>query len=1351
MAEKEEFSLDLDKALVEQNGGWAGGIGDWIGAFGRSALESIPELAGITPSDQSLAWRNQNPGWGFVSELAGMALPYGGWLKAARGIKTLEAMATGVEAAKVGTTAGRAAFAEKALEAPFWTGARAEAVRLAPFEVSRVIASQAIGDQPFGDMAVGAGLNLVLGGGIAGVIGKLGASGAVAKGLSDVAPELDTTLPPQLILRELDKVIQTRPPDQVADLISARANLEAAARRETLPGKLYRYTDKSIDPKDELESFWRSTGRAGGAIEIKMPVVGDTIDTFKSNGEWQQIFAEAGIAPEQVARDLQFPRVVRANPHPEIDKTLGTNPDPVRTLEAARGVEKDIATNLTSVGDGWFMRRESNDGMFVMAKKVRGITGEVIPGKDRWIGQVKGRWTTWWDQAAIPPEAKNVKHKPLANKVTMKPGVDDTWVLFKTDKPGQFVKNSQGMMNASVARERWIAGQPGVDALLKDGGLAGEIARNVERFSFGHYNDMARTAKDDPSKIGELAERLWPKSLKGAGAIEAGKQFVREFLTPYDKQFGKNTRANWTANQGRLIQETVDSFYQNLLQGPLKFAGTRAALAKIVNVPGARSDLETLWTTASNEGVLDDIFKLRRLGVGGDAAEALAAKGEIHPRAAVLAKEIEDVLRLEHAEINKALTAAGQNPVPWRDGVFGLPRSWDGDYFQLVRNEAGDIVGAAAGGSPKAALREAEKLASEMSATSGVQHRVGEAFTRGQESAGLPSDVIPFLRTPGGTLGDKQIRGFKWDLETPDLPTILKEAHQYMQGRGRVLGTAMRDAMLTRHINALTAEDPHAAKMLVKRFNQMKGEEGDFARAQNRMTDALLSRFGFGSNTASKIAAATNTGITHLQLGGFKLTYPIQNIIGVLQTVMPEIAFVMNAPDAKMVQRYGQTWAAHGSRGSVGAISTLAPIKVMGEAMRMVMKPTAEEREFFNRMLNERVLDARVAEDFIGQNRRSLTEWKGALNSPKAFGEFILALSEWMPMHSERFARTLAAAAAYRTLKDWGRITDPDILAMQAKRFVERTNYLYSSADRPVVFTGPVGSSLGLFKNWQMNFIHTMAEYANMGVNRGVWSPLLWQTMSTAAIGGVAATPLFWVADGAANLFAQKKLVQLAYDEYGEGADGVVFGLPAALTGVSLSGLMSTPGANPVKDATQLFSFAGLTRMQGMGSAVKAAFDHWQATGQHPASDPDVRNNLAKAFAPVVWQRAMSLSNDQVLNLGTGLPTAKGLSLYDKMVYLSGGQPVGVARQMEASNILYQDREKRRAATTAFGDALSEAWLSNNSPLADGIQAKALALGLDLGDIYRSAGTRMKNQDKTAAERLSKPETYDKVRSLLGD
>lgn len=1442
----DELPTDWDKIRVEAGGGWAGGTGDWITSFGRSAVESIPELVGISPSDETVRWRAANPWTGFASEMAGMAVPYGGWMRAARGIKALEAMATGLRATEVGTAAGEAAWTARALEAPFMTAAKAEAVRLAPFEIGRVLASQAIGDQPLSDMAVGAGMNLALGAGLMGGIGKLGAMGKTAPPLRDIVPGLNEALPGQLVLRKLDELLP-----QMPDVAPRIPELELRVRGEEAP-KGTQHVDPSVDPKGQLEKlFTPGAGDDGFRESKKLVTGGNSTKEFMQEEDWHEAVRAVGIEPKDAPRLMQFPRVVSFNPEKEIqlaaslgldvsgppsvpkgyvrfyhggddptsggsrwvttdpeyaknfrtagtpknvhyvdvpkghpfevsarawdDLDAGTNavglynhaevPEEVakkfkpltaasyeltRTKEAAAFAERAVMNNLKRVGDGWMAAREGADGMYVMAKKIAGeMAGETSPKDQFRIDGKIGRKTAYRQFNTEEAAQKWMKENPqfkltgsnwkktAGGTLKQNASPDDKWVIFKTDQPGQFVKNSQAYMNTEVARNRWIVGANALEKYEKSEGLLGDILRLRSLFPREHYTDVAAAA-GSPGNLSKYLTKVMPKALRNNEATQHGVNFIRTFVAPAEKQFTKAPRASWMMNQAKMVQEGVESFYQKMLQGEKSFKGSRAIFSKIVPVEGGARSVEAIWNDADKDGVLNELLRLHRQGIDVAGAQRMAADGVLQPRTVELASELRALRELEHKHLNAAEEINGATLSKLRPDDYGLPRVWEGDFQVAVRDEGGKLIGVGAGGSAKGAKANAEALAKQLGAETKRLHRTAESFHKNQDAAGLPKDIKMLLQDPGKMLQNRNIRGFKWDLTTPTVDEVLTEYKNAFSGRGRAMGTHIREATLAQDLAALTVEDPASAKIAVLRLNQMAGKESEFSRAQNKLVDRALGPI-FGANNATKIVSAFNTGMAHLQLGAFKLSYPLQNLVGVVQTVAPELAFVLNSKNETLSSLYHTHSPAMGSRGSVGMISTLAPMKILGQAVKMAWKPSAGERALLERALNERVLDARVAEDFIGQNRKTLTGFKGALNSPKAFAEFGLALSEWMPVHSERFARVVSFNAGVKVAKDVLRLAD-DEAYLFAKRFVERTNYMYGASDRPLMFTTPIGSALGLFKTWQMNYIYTMAQYAHLGFDKGVWSPLMWQTLGTAALGGAAATPLYWAADGASHFFKDKSLIQYAYDDWQGQADGIMFGLPAALTGVSLSGLMTSPGASPVKDATQLFSIASWSRMKEAGGAVKAAMDNWQATGSHPASDPDVRNALIKAFAPVIIQRMMATDDEGTIrNIATGLPTAKGLSFYDRIAYQAGLQPVAIERQMAATDALYRDREKMKAATKAFGDALADAWRSGDSRGADVILQRMIAQGVDVSGAMRSAVGQGRNEQKTSAERLARP------------
>jgi hypothetical protein len=172
--------------------------------------------------------------------------------------------------------------------------------------------------------------------------------------------------------------------------------------------------------------------------------------------------------------------------------------------------------------------------------------------------------------------------------------------------------------------------------------------------------------------------------------------------------------------------------------------------------------------------------------------------------------------------------------------------------------------------------------------------------------------------------------------------------------------------------------------------------------------------------------------------------------------------------------------------------------------------------------------------------------------------------------------------------------------------------------------------------------------------------------------------------------------------------------------------------------------------MKQAGQVVQAAMDNWRATGQHPGSDPDVRNGLIKAFAPVLLQRAMAMEDDgTVRNIATGMPTAKGLSVYDQWMYRIGLQPLSLEKQLVAGEFIYHDKQDKTSLTRAYGDALAEAFTAKNGRAADNVIERYIAAGGDVSGLLKSAMTRMHGQDKTSAERMAKPVELGKFDAML--
>jgi hypothetical protein len=377
---------------------------------------------------------------------------------------------------------------------------------------------------------------------------------------------------------------------------------------------------------------------------------------------------------------------------------------------------------------------------------------------------------------------------------------------------------------------------------------------------------------------------------------------------------------------------------------------------------------------------------------------------------------------------------------------------------------------------------------------------------------------------------------------------------------------------------------------------------------------------------------------------------------------------------------------------------------------------------------------------------------KAAFSGLQGFANWTSALSSWLMTNSERMSRIHAFTASYIVGRDVLGIVDEGKLYQWTKEMTDRSMFGYTTADRPRIFTTPAGSAVGLFKTWMMNYMAMMLEYSGQAV-KGNFAPLAWQTAGTAAVGGVAATPLYWIADGFSKAFTDETLIQQTYDNLSEGpADALMFGLPAALTGISLYSQSSTPFANPQRDASMLWSMVLMNRAQALSKTAGLAFDNWRATGEHPGSSAAVRDSMLQALAPSTIARAVSAfsGEDMIRSLSSGYPLVSSVTISDRIAYMLKLNPVEIDRAMTVADTLYSNRAAMDAAVKRLGRAFAEAQDNGDSGGMQEIMKQAMVDGVDPSRVLDSAVNRMKLAAEPLVERTFKPQDVAPFLPVLG-
>jgi hypothetical protein len=1270
---------------------------DYVTKFAKSSLQSIPELIGYTPSEDISQFRQDYPISGIASEILPMAIPYGGWAKAVGYIPKLPQAIKAV-----------GAIAKN----PIARGALESAATFAPFEAGRVALSQVPGiggDKSFPEM-LGEGLfDTAAIGGIGGVIGGL-AAGGTRENIARIFPNLDITMPPALQARKMSEIIgegKITDPDTLARAKGKLNDTLKNSRLEELPGskKYVAPLEPNPDTGDtaeakglerQFERLFRPDKKIDdkGYMFVRRFAQGAERDFNPTDGPaWDITAKEAGL-PEN------FPQLGQYFRH------ISFNPDAGDKAEHVAGViNRNLSRGMTKIGDATFMSREADDGLYIMAKKINGSL--------------------------------------------VKPDAEDAWVLFKTDDPGKFAPMADDWAKGQVHLSKWT---PGAN-LSGDGGAVYNAVRNLDaQMPLRNYR-----ALDKVGGVVGLVSSLMPQGIRGAvdnEVIQRMSNFMREYFAPRQFQF-KNVRAQHLMLLTKAAYDAADTEANLILNGKLSIdEGKNLFFQAMKNQKEAAYGINPVRNMPPEVQATfaQDFPKIWNAKADPAAVKAMAERGEISPETRDYFLGLDAMqtrLDAQTALLEKAVGRAPRDPVL---NTYGLPRVWEGDSRFIIKDQNNNIVGLGSGANRKAALANTEALIRQNPGWENAgEYSISQLASEGAYTK-FPKGLEPVVHSPSWMLERQNLRGHRFDTKPPTVKEFFDGVDDSVRGQLKYQANLAVDDQLSTSMSQLHSEDPTAFRMLQARQNDYAGVQSVFSKWQNTQVDRVLAPI-FGPNSASRIVQMTNTGLFNFQLGALKLAYPIVNALQFVQTVIPEAAFMMTAPDASVAKNY-TVMAAGGTRGPVGGFAFLNPIKLMGQSVMEMVRPSKELSASIERAANEGVIEPRVVENYMGESRSKILQNPfSSKDSGTNLVEWLRALSEWLPAESERMSRTHAFTTGYMIARDYVKMAGIALSEEQkyqlAREFTEKTMYLYNAADKPRVFTTPAGSLMGLFKNWMFNYMASMGQYTHEGFVHNNWSPLMWQTTGTFALGGLAATPAMWAADQASRYFSNKSAMEMAYEQYGAGGDAVMLGLPAALTGISLYSGVNTPLSNPTRDAASLFSVAAWDRVKQAGGAVQQAFDKWSVTGDHPGSDPGVRQLMARAFAPTTIYRTMAAWSkpESIVQMGTDFPLVKDVPPIHRFLYGLGFNPVELDRGMMISQELYSEKQKMQKAVKKFGDSWADASLSGNSEQMSRIMRQAIISGVDVSSVIHSGMRDLKKTRQDIIERqLTTPK---KMRSVM--
>jgi hypothetical protein len=1325
--------------------------GEKLGLFLQSTVESFPELFGIEPSERVQEFRAANPVSGFASQAVGAFVPY---LGAAKAVRAVGAINKGIAA--VEGLGGTNAIARGALGAAAEAGV-VEAGRLGlsatplPAGVYEGLTGRDAELKPLSTMAGDALFNIVGGGVLGGVAGGLAARFAKDPKPWDFVPEAAPDQPIAKRARALNEVVAraqnpldefTIPEDQLSRLARERDQLIRFNLQDVVPavsddglsvrsgkynidlGKSFRALEG--DSKNQIAPFLNRAANwlsRPDRVTTARRLIVDPLERggYTSERELAEDLAAIGKSREELGLFAQDIRTVGVNQGtgkrpgqaaelaeleggdqtggtrllsggregsrvPEFNKTQ----DPA--LGRARGLQRRFTSKIFSdVGEGWRMAKEK-DGLYVMAKKIRGDIKNPAPG--------------------------------------------DRWVFLRTDSPGEFATraartNDQLMRSAYFPQVTEVdkIGEPLFDAGSDFFKLLG--GNTVGKAVGGAKNRLAATARDSLETLATYAAPSAPLATRNP-LFNFGFQFIK--------------------NMEDLSEARVDQ----LMNGTRAFDKDRSLLRNVVTLdePGTEGLASRIKELTKED--LEDIRAVLEMEVPFEQVLAAEARGHITPAAKDMLQALQlisdnfskRVGRLQEAvQSDEAIKLVADFQA--RKGHYGLTREFPGAYRIFLNDEGGNVIGMATGNSPKAAKEAAEEIIAKQAKQGKVVVEGGlvdEALRNPEQLQAIKQRVLKpgFLKNRGDLLGYELQRG---DM-TPEKFKKLVETN--LRRRENYIRNVAVHEKMGETLARLERESPQDAIALAKRMRILQGDEGEFARVQNAIADKVLNTVGFsGKDSASKIVRETQKLLTSFQFNFGNLTQPILNMVGTMQTILPEISYVVRARPDQLARNYVSIPLMDGKNNIKGTLGVLSEWKLLNNSFKTLgteWKALPDDfKALYQEMVRQRAVAPRYAEEQFGANGAILKNAKDGFKDTQSFVKLLGSANEILISKSEELNRTLAVAAAYEVGKMRG--LNPQQMVVFTREFLAKTAFNYGTVDRATVFTTPLGSLAGTFKNWMFHYMANMVKYATGG--KEALPALFWQTAATGTIGGMAATPFISpIADGASKWLTDKPWMENLYNAVGADnervADGLMYGLPGSL-GLSFASQAASPGADPERDASMIFTFAAMDRMKALSAATRDALVAYRVAGVSPWEDENVRRELVRALAPRTFYRSMALTQDlAVRSMATGYDVTEPLGLGSALMYGAGFNPTELEKTYAVYNQLRNEQDAKREATSQLGASLAQAWAEGDDRLANRIFVRAMSLGLDTSSILRSAEARGERGEETQLEFMATPEQVER-------
>lgn len=1310
----------------------------YFGGFIGSAFSGVGEMFGMEPTHTAERFRRDYPVSGVVSELSGALAPYIGWEGVLARSPRLAATLGGA-AEKIGISA---------ISRPVAHGAANLAIRYAPVELSRLGAGYFLTEDwdKYQGLMADVGLSTLLTGGFGGIGGFLRSGGSAKQLVAGKIAQAPTGLAAPFEYRMSKAPSATTLGDVPLQQVQQNLFKEALTERPILrrgEGKPIRSAAVSAIEGAEpgqmlgLNVLFNESKNTKGLLRRRlMDDAGNW--TLGDDGNKELLGALNLKNMETLAESGRFPTVVD-----------------VGSPRAAGSLKKAVQ-GLSAVGDGAYMGREKGDGLFVVGLRIK-------PGE-----------TPYTPKAGL--------HRFLNEPGPVHNG--DRWFFIKTDKPGRFIKGAP--QSADLTFSQFAKYREAFRPEVNTNTLFNQIQNRVlQTFSPDDINNIRKGMPKEQMKS-EWLRRMTSRSAQFVDERNiAGMQGVKnsEMLSNlYDEAYNviapsmfkgvRNKVYDSLFSMLRLNKETAETLTNRMLGGGITASRRKGFGVRLEHQPEVAPGVKTLNTLIDeNRKLLTEADYRLIYSVGNSKAPKetlaeLSANGLVSPQAKTLLDGIEKLDKYFWQQMLPVAEGLGL------EGKFSLlqgpyvPRIMKGDWYVAVTDDAGKALKYIASGTRQQAMKEAEAFVKagddmgvKLSAQSPRSWYSGEAkdelfkLHKQMEAAALRDPQIEQITKAAMRNMAVENAGVRAGLMKGRMPksltaertgveastggeytakALIDDLQQHYNMIGRYLGYQSWHQRWLPEAVKLAEIDPKMADDLAQRARMMQGYEGKQARYLNDVASKFLGP-AMGGKAATKIAQEANSLMYHWNIGIANPVFALVNLLTPLQTVAPWMAMMKTAPH--LADDLMHTHVSFDKAGKVGGLwNTLDIPKLMYKALKELGKPGQGLLDDLARAKTDGSLSPQLFENFGGHGSKVSTSirdsYSRAGGGVAGFWDATKNIATWASRHSEEWSREYAFTA--------GHIIGRDLFGLKGEalyRFAQRathvTMYGYHAMDRPLMFTGPLGSMFGLFKNWQMHFIGSMMEHAGLGWREGNWAPLMWQFAGSLAVGGLGATPLVMVADQISKWQDDQPNSYLWMKEnFPNAADEIYYGFPA-MFGASLQASSALPGTDVRNDLTMLSNFVFLERAKAAWKATAGAYEYAEQTGQNPLKNPNVRDALLQGYAPrALWRLFSTTEGDAIKSMSSGYPQIRNVSGMAQLAYSVGLNPVEIEEQQDAARYLWKDQEAQKAAIGAYGQRFALAMQARDSDEMTRVILEAQARGIPLSSVAKSAQTRMRREQQ---------------------